>query len=477
MTTPVNERADIQTVRIPIIGDMLFRNATASKDQRWVNGYFDVFKNPATNREHYYFTKRAGTSQNIRPSGTSGTGRGVYYWKGAIYSVIGTKIYKNSTDLGVTLTTSTGRCGFQETRPGATTQYLCVNDGVKLFCIATSGAVTTVTVNFPTPNTTDIVYFDTYMFVLDANGNLFNSAVDDPTSWSASNYITSQMYNSIGVGLAHQNNYVIVFGDGHFQMFYDNANASGSPMNNSDILVQQLGCAAQPSIVSSSTTTVWVGNKKVGGFSVYRIDGVTKADRCSTDAIDRILTLEGSSISAANAYQIKISGHDFYILNLTSSNRTFVYDMDTNIWFEWEIATGGTAWPIVSAVQGAAGPIVQHTTNGWIYNLADTVYQDDSVNFTVLARFGRIDFEDNRRKFVQRVELIGDVQATSALALLQYSDDDYVTLSTARSIDMSFVRQYAPAMGNFRRRSYQLSYTGNTPCRWEALDLRIRMGD
>lgn len=470
-----NVKEEIQTVRLPLLGDMTLRGTSASKDQRFVNGYFDVFKNPVTGKEHYYFIKRAGLSQNIRPPAGNAIGRGVYYWKGNVYSVFGNKIYSGLTDLGASMTTATGRVSFQETRPGATTEYLCVNDGVKLYLIDISGVVTVVTMNFPNPNTTDLVYFDGYLFTLDTDGNLWNSAVDDPTTWSNSTYITAMMYNSTGVGLAHQNNYIVVLGNSHFQMFFDNANASGSPMNNSDILVQQIGCASNNSIISASVTAMWVGNMVgLGGYSVYRMDGITKASRCSTDGIDRILNAEGTDIVTCAANQIKVSGHNFYVLSLTRSNRTFVYDLDNSLWFEWEAAAGGAKWPIISSVQAQFVPVVQHATNGWIYILDNATTQDDSVNFTVLARTGRIDFEDNQRKFVQKVELVGDVQATTTNVSLQYSDDDYVTLSTARILDQSLAHPYTSALGNFRRRGWQLSYTGSNPIRWEALEMTIR---
>src|SRR3981189_2778685 len=103
-----------QVVRIPFLETPHARDISSAKDLRFVNGYFEPIKNQIKNRLDYFYTKRPGLSQNVRPSGGAATGRGVYVWKGNIYSVFGTKIYKGSTDLGVTLTTSTGRCYFAE---------------------------------------------------------------------------------------------------------------------------------------------------------------------------------------------------------------------------------------------------------------------------------------------------------------------------------------------------------------------------
>ena len=116
---------DIETIRIPSIGSLLYRGTAAAKDQRFVNGFFDVLKNPQTDKTYYYFNKRWGLTQTggIRPPAGNGTARGCYSWNGNLYSVYGTSIYSGTTDLGVTLTSSTGLCGFAEVRPGAGTVY------------------------------------------------------------------------------------------------------------------------------------------------------------------------------------------------------------------------------------------------------------------------------------------------------------------------------------------------------------------
>jgi len=95
---------DIRTVRIPILGESTARATSESKDQRFVNGYFDVLKNSVTGKPTYFFTKRPGTtSYQAAISGASTTARGMYYWRGVLYTVYGNKLYAGSTDLGVTL--------------------------------------------------------------------------------------------------------------------------------------------------------------------------------------------------------------------------------------------------------------------------------------------------------------------------------------------------------------------------------------
>lgn len=466
---------DIETVRIPFVGSPNNRDTVTSKDQRFINAYFDLYKD-ASGAKHYYLCKRPGVARLIQPSGGTGTGRGVYVWRGDRYSVVGDKIYKNTTDLGVTLTTTTGLCGFAESRPGAATEYLSVNDGAKLYAINTAGAVTTVTVNFPSPNTRDLIYFDTYLFTLNSDNTVCQSNSDDPTTWDNAKQITAQMYNGSGVGLAHQSNLIFVFSDRHLQGYYDAANVSGSVLANVEQTAQQIGCASHDSLVHDATQIIWVANTESGGYSVMKMEGSSGISTISTPGIDRILRAEGTSIASCIGSWIQVAGHTFYLLKLASANRTLVYDLDVDLWLEWQEAGGTGAWPFVSYAQYNNTLIAQHATDGYLYTISESTYQDNSVNFTVFGRFRRLDFDDERRKFVKRAELIGDVQSTTTNVSLQYSDDDYVSLSTARTLDMSLVRPQVTRLGNFRRRAWQIGYAGANALRLEALELKVRLG-
>jgi hypothetical protein len=466
-------KPEVQTVRIPFIEESEFRGTDTTKDNRFVNGFFEPLRNPIKNLLHYYFVKRPGMSQNVRPSGGAGTGRGVFVWRGLIYSVIGTKIFKGSTDLGVTLGTSTGLCKFAISRPGAATQYLFVNDGQALYTITTADVVTQVVTNFPA-NTRDLAYLNQYLFVLDSSANLWNSD-PDLSSWDGTSYITSQMLPGTGRGIARHGSEIVVFTDQHFQMFYDNANASGSPLNNADGKMKQIGCVSNDTIAQLEDITFWVGNGLNGGHTVWKMDSEVKS--IGSQTIDKLISAEGSSLTASRALAFRVAGHIFYALTLTSANRTFIYDVDLGLWAEWTDAAGTAAWPIVSVAQINQGLIGQHPTNGWIYNISPTVYQDDSTSFTVTARTPRIDLDTMRRKFVARLDVVADVQTSSENVSVSYSDNDYASFSTARTFDLSRVRSFGQSWGNFRRRAWQLQYSGTQAYRCYGLEIDVTLED
>lgn len=539
------QKEDIQTVRIPVLGESLARGTSSSLDQRFTNGYFDVLKNSISNKVSFFFNKRPGMVQSSQPTGSSAVGRGAFTWRGSIYSCMGTQLYKGTTNLGVTLTTSTGAVSFEETRASATTPLLSVSDGISLYVIDTSDGVTvlnnvaitsssianpsvitapshglttgnkivirnhtgstptingtvyTVTVTgantftipvnvttggtggtigvFPSPNLVKILYFDGYQFVFKTDGSLCNCDLDDPRLWDPTKFIVPIMESSSPIGIARQTNFLITFMNTSTQAFFNNANATGSPLNNYDQAMLQVGCAARETIVQEESFVTWVGSAASGGLTVFRLAGLTQIKDIGDPTLNRILNAEGTSITSARAQMIRSCGHAFYILTLTSSNRTFVYDYDTELWCEWT-GTDGNRVPIQEYFQYNNTLLGLHETNGKIYQITPTIYQDDGTNFAVGGRFSRVDFDTTNRKFIRSVELLGDKQSSSAPVSVQYSDDDYNTLSTARTFDMSDTRSYHTAFGNFRRRSWQFSYSGNTPLRLEALQLKFRLG-
>src|SRR3990167_10135253 len=102
MATQPN-KYDPVPVRFPLIGAPTARS-TATKDQRYVNVYFDTVTNPISSHKRTFVIKRPGLSNSTQPPAGAATGRGVYYWSGSggIYSVFDNKIYNGTTDLGVT---------------------------------------------------------------------------------------------------------------------------------------------------------------------------------------------------------------------------------------------------------------------------------------------------------------------------------------------------------------------------------------
>ena len=70
-------------------------------------------------------------------------------------------------------------------------------------------ATGTITIKCGRTTVPGIVYLDSYFFVMDTNAVIYNSALNDPTTWDALDIITAEKEPGAGVALAKSQSYVI----------------------------------------------------------------------------------------------------------------------------------------------------------------------------------------------------------------------------------------------------------------------------
>lgn len=465
----------MSTVRLPLIGSPTNRSADLSKDQRFVNCFPELVTNTAVQGQRIYLHKRDGMQYNSQPSGTTGEGRGLVSWNGKLYSVIGNKLYSNTTAIK-TLTTSTGAVGFTDFT--AANDYLILLDGTKGYYISTTDVVTEITdVDFPTPHLPYPVFLDNYLFVQKTTGEIFNCDVGNVTSWAATSYIQPDSYPDGAVAMCRQNNLIAALGVNSVEFFYDAANAApGSPLGRNQQAIIQYGCASGTTVAQEEGLVIFVAASATGEKFVVAIEG-TKDANISTEAINRILTAEGSNISHSWAFLTRQKGHLMYVLNLPSQSRTLVYDLQTKYWHEWEWFDGATdgVFPMIDATEFQDQPYFLHQANGKIYKSSSSIYQDDSNVIKVLIQTSRFDGESAKIKFLSRLEILGDWQSTSNTLSVYWSDDDFKTWSSARTVDLS-TRAYLYRCGSFRRRAFRLYHAANTPLRLDSVEMELEIG-
>lgn len=532
--TKTPEGQTYKTVRFPFVGSFNTRATSGAKDQRYVNCFPESIKNSINKGQRIYLIKRPGLTQHT--SITAGTGRGCYYWNGNVYSVIGTKLYSDTTEI-LTLSTSSGTVGF--VAANGTTNYLFVVDGTNGYVVDESDTVTqinqtysawtsatayslgarriptvanslyyqvttagtsgggeptwpttvgdTVTDGsvvwtcqgyyggFPSPHLPQPVYADGYLFLAHANsGDIQNSDLDDPQSWQTDNFITAEMYPDNVTGLARQNNQVVAMGENSAEFFYDAANATGSPLARNDGAAQQIGCINHNTLMSFDKTLMFVGQSGIGGRAVWTFEGF-KPVKVSIEWVDKLLDSEGSSLSNAHAMMIRISGHMFYVLNLTS--RTIVYDTEEKMWHEWSSNNSGShdVFKCNYSCDYTGYPLMQHISNGKMYQFNPTIYQDDGTNILFEAMTSLVDFETINMKTINRFSLVCDQTSASTLATIVYTKDDYNTWSTARTVDLS-LRPFLTRLGRFRRIAFKVTHADNYPVRIEDIEVDYNMG-
>jgi hypothetical protein len=112
---------------------------------------------------------------------------------------------------------------------------------------------------------------------------------------------------------------------------------------------------------------------------------------------------------------------------------------------------------------------MQHATSGALYELSQDVYIDPIGAIAARIRTPKFDGETAKFKAMATVEVIGD--KVDSYATIRYTDDDFVTYSSFRSVDLEAQRSRLRRMGNFSRRSFEVLHVRNALLRLEALEI------
>lgn len=477
--TNTPEESTYRTVRVDFAGVGTGRNGTTtSKDARFVNCFAETVRDPTNKDKKYWLRQRPGLTHKMNV-GVSGTGRGIAYFNGYLYSAIGNKLYRDTTEVA-TLGNSSGRVGF--TQFNGTYTALIALDGVKGWVIKTDNTVTEITdVDFPTPHVPFPIFIDGYLFVADdGTDDIYNCNLEDPLTWTAGNFITAELYPDQIKALAKNANYLVAIGEKTTEQFYDAALTGGSPLQRNDSAVQQVGTPAPSTVVQGDGEVIFVGTTDNGGRTVWLLKGF-EAKELATPQIRQSLTSEGSGISSAAATIIRTMGHKFYIL--TTSTRTFVFDLDEGLWHEWTYNGATSPFIFLYACDHPDGEArALHPSNGNICAFSDTVATDaitssSSTTMTMQVVTDKLDFGSNNRKYMHRLSLVGDAPHSSAVSVaVSWSDDDYQNWATSRDISLTGDLSYMTQLGMFRRRAMKFTYTAAYPIRLEAFEMDINIG-
>lgn len=376
-----------------------------------------------------------------------------------------------------------------------------------------------ISANFINTFTTNIVAFvemDGYLFYATDAGNLYNSDLNSVSLYTAANVLSPNMSPDPPVALARQKDKIICFGTASKEVFFDAGNASASPLQRIPHYFERIGTLDQRSVTTLENAVYFVSSPYEGDMGVFQLQDPSQSSqskRISTPQIDRIIGNVSATGGAIYASSFRMGGYPYITLflslasdgpasnlllesgdklllettpsgnllleDLSASSATFsrllVYNIDLELWSEWD-STQATFIDSVSS--GVANQIIATSrvlTLGKIYTIypvsQGTLYQDDSTAFTMEIRTSKIDLGTSKRKRIKSIRLICDSNLTGN-ATLEWSDDDYVTWSTARTFDLTSLEPKLSSCGSHKGgRAYRLKHSSNSAFRAESLEI------
>ena len=514
------------TERIPLVGAHNQRTIDAqsqleaSTDQQFMNCVFGVVRNPITGKSTVYVEKRPGWGvKSLVEAGSLSTGLIHSDALGTTISAFGTTnstIYDGVTSVGAI----TGRAlHFTETIISGTAYILIKSsDGTGWYYNSGGTATLIADGDFVTTGTTISAFeaIDGYVLYVNADGFLYNSDLNSVTAYTSTNKIAVNMHPDTPLAIFKHNNLIGVQGIASTEFFYNAGNASGSPFSRAEQHFKNIGVQNQRSIARLADDIYFASSSREGDVKIMRLRGfgLTKV---STPEVDKILgtasafsadvhlsafNLGGYSYVAVVVFSTASVGTDSLLLkeddgllllesgdaiileaDTTASSaitRILFYNIELNLWSEWD---SSVMTYIRGAGSGSLNQIIATSrmdTSGKIYIINPSgdgdLYQDDGTSYDCIIRTSPLDMGTGRRKFVESIRFIGDVQSSGTVTL-EKSDDDYATWQTLGTFDLTLNEPIIYRCGSYTGfRAYRLTHSANAPFRAQALDITFSVG-
>jgi len=229
---------------------------------------------------------------------------------------------------------------------------------------------------FPNGCTT-ITVNDGYGLVEQPNsGNFWTSDVQNFINWNAlaEATIESRSDQLVAVDQIGGGN-VVLFGTRSLEYWFDNgtfplafARATGQQ--------QDWGLAAKWSRANVQGSLMFLGQNFQGNPEVVWLNGYSPEPVSTSDLESIINTFE--VIDDAIGFSYNMNGHTFYQITFPSANRSFLYDMDTDIWSEVQSGTAEYNRHLASlGISYNTGTYVSDASNGNLYYLDQNNYTDN----------------------------------------------------------------------------------------------------
>jgi len=465
--------------------------------------------------------------------GKPSKGRGIVYWdkvageaSNGIYFVNNDTVYAGSYDNPVTTKITAGRDPIHFVEAG---NYLVIvdvenNQAWYLDSAAPEQMFQINDINFPGINSNAQLAgggaeLDGFLFVMDTDGRIYNSDLNDVTSWSALGFLDAQREQDAGVYLTKHHDHVCAIGSNSIEFFYNAGNPTGSPLARRPDVSYRTGALDFRNVFSSGERIYFIGSEKIGTPGVYQISGF-ELTRISTDSLDRFL----SKTRVTDAYKFNMTGgyigeHYFTFINTLAPEDgaytpkyTFYYDATHKLWgaFETDVASvnkfamsgisersailrGESIIMFMSGDLGVfdmTGTVLDtsgedgYVVDGFISPSNDAYVaggiSGESTNIDMSITTNEMDFGSLTNKFMYRFSLAGNTVGSetdeSAPIRVSWTDDVYKTFSTPKFYDAGNRRSLV-GLGKFKRRAFKFDYSGEDRLRLEQMEMDVEGSD
>jgi hypothetical protein len=374
-------------MKIPFLGGSYSGRSTNVNSQRSINLFLE--KDPTEAKDDIVMLGTPGLIlfSALVAESTHTAVRELHVLRDTLYAVVGNQVYSVTTGGVATY------LGIIDTFNG----FVCMEDnGYQIIIVDGSdtghyietGVLYNITdPDFPTCSSA--AQQDGYFIVTEKDtGNMFISGLRDVTTWDALDFAAAESDPDYALRVMSANRELWVFGEKTIEPFY-NSGSADFPFERISGATIPCGVGAKASVAVINGVFYWLSDKGQimcnSGYTPNKISTVTIDYQISTY----------NTISDARGYNFTLSGHTFYVLIFPIQNVTWMYDVTTGVWNEWEsYYNKDEAIPWARhrsncCVRFGNKEIVGDYENGMLYQLSMTTYTD---NYNTIKRIRAAQF-------------------------------------------------------------------------------------
>lgn len=491
------------------------------------HNYDTVLKNTIAEKvgkDEFRMIKREGTEVAFTPTGATSKILGIYYWElvaGTTFIVVVTVLATTSViQVGMYSTgtftpfgaggsfgtgPSTSEVSFQEFlyQNGTVDLLISVIGGASgggVYRLTSAGILSGPIVNAPANGS--LAYLDGYAIGHDATA-IYNSNLNDPTTWVPSNFLSVDSYPDNIAKITRMGPYIVVLGYDSIQWFYDAANPTGTPFASVVGATKRIGYLG--GWATQGDVGYFIGSSQGGPPTLYKLEGLNVTPLESAPFARMYVDNNWYSNNIAFGYVrafppgsiLSINGHLLYFVRTNSQpgqlppstdpvyvGESYCFDLTSNVWTK--MGYQGNENMLIKQSTVFYQPTLATAQKGRTYfcllgdtsvkRFNNTLYQDSGVNFEMKFRTSMENYGTNRIKFGTRIIVDCDQTPTTSNVMISWTDNDYQTFSTPRAVDVSHAYKQLYALGRFRKRAYQVTYSDNFPMRVQGLEFDYVQG-
>lgn len=416
--------------------------------------------------------------------------RGMLEVRGTLYLVKDDKFGTMSSS-GVfvsvgTLSTATGRVSL-----AATFDEILIATGSTAYHykISTTTFSTVSDADFPA-NCSYVAALDEYFIALKPSTDEFYlSTISDGLTWAALTFAAAETKSDNLVAALPLFQELWLFGETVTEIWFNTG--AEFPFERQEGAFINYGCLSDASVVMANNTAFWLGKSSSGQRIILTAENQFPKI-ISTEAMH--FQMESyASVSDAFAYAYQQLGHEFYVITFPTANKTWAYDITTNLWHERNSinTASGTPQPAYTRHRANAYAfahnkhLVGDYRTGKVFELDLDTFYDDSTKVIQRQIITPALANQGKHLSIYSLELFAETgvglltgQGSDPQVMLEVSRDGGFTYGNARFMGIGALGQYKQRikwnqLGTARDFVFRITVTD--PIKWIVLGADIEI--